>query len=77
MVRLDYHAEDRCLRICTMEYIIDDGFVIIGSHLSETMAHLFVDYADSHQLDADIYASAKSMKSHFNEWRANLYDDDF
>jgi hypothetical protein len=60
-----------------MEYIIDDGFVTIASHLSESMAHLFVDYADSHQLDADIYASAKVMRSHFNEWRANIFDDDF
>jgi hypothetical protein len=77
MVRLDYNASERCLRICHQEFDLEDGFITIGSHLSETMAHLFVDYADSTSLDDDIYASAKNMRFCFLDWRANLYDDDF
>lgn len=77
MVRLDYHAIEKVLRICEQEYILDDGFVTIGAHLSESMAHLFADYIDAGEFDDAIRSSVKAMRSVFNDWRANLYDDDF
>jgi hypothetical protein len=77
MVRLDYNTTEQVLRICEQEYILDDGFTTIGAHLSESMAHLFADYVDAGEFDDEIRSSVKAMRSLFNEWRANLYDDDF
>jgi hypothetical protein len=56
---------------------LDDGFITIGSNLSESMAHLFADYVDGVELDDETRASTKAMRSVFNEWRANMYDDDY
>lgn len=77
MVRLDYNPTDQVLRICEQAYILDDGFTTIGAHLSESMAHLFADYVDAGEFDDEIRSSVKAMRSLFNDWRANLYDDDF
>jgi hypothetical protein len=77
MVRLDYNENEQVLRICEQEYILDNGFVTIGKNLAESMAHLFADYVDASDFDDETRSSAKAMRSIFNEWRANLYDDDF
>lgn len=77
MVRLDYNPTDQVLRICEQGYILDDGFTTIGAHLSESMAHLFADYVDAGEFDDETRSSVKAMRSLFNDWRANLYDDDY
>ena len=77
MVRIDYNPIEKVLRICAQEYILDEGFITIGSHLSESIAHLFADYVDGVELDDSVRASTKEMRSVFNEWRANIFDDDY
>ena len=77
MVRLDYNPIDKVLRICAQEYVLDAGFITIAAQLSESMAHLFADYVDGVELDDETRASTKAMRSVFNEWRANMYDDDY
>jgi hypothetical protein len=77
MVRLDYNPTEQVLRICEQAYILDDGFTTIGAHLSESMAHLFADYVDANDFEDETRSSAKAMRSIFNEWRANIFDDEF
>jgi len=72
-----FNSLDIVFTLREQEYILDNGFVTIGKNLAESMAHLFADYVDASDFDDETRSSAKAMRSIFNEWRANLYDDDF